>query len=290
MSDYEYNPDLQEDEIVEPTEIIEEPTAESESTETDDSQEGSDEVKEEPEFKPWKDKKLPESVPYDRFAEVNRERRELERRLSELESQRKEFDDLQKRAKEINTEADLNAKMSEMTIEEYNAHMLRLAEKRVEERFEARDRERIAREANEKLVRTYSDNVREYAVHQPEVVDAVNYLVELNLHPMVQNQIMKDPNAGELIYKLATSQSDLTAITGDPIDAVRHLGVVSSRLGVNAGSKSVLSTAVPKPVQPMKPVGSPKPIGTPQSARRTYSDAEIAQMSSSEYAKYRKKM
>ena len=288
--DYEYDPELQpQEDVIEPTEIIETEPVDQE-TDTEVPSDDVPETKEEPEFKPWKDKKLPESVPYDRFAEVNRERRELERRLTELENQRREFDELQKRAKEINTEADLNAKMSEMTIEEYNAHLLRLAEKRVEERFEARERERIEREANEKLVRTYSENVRIYAEQQPEVVEAVNYLVGLNLHPMVQHQIMKDPNAGELIYKLATSQADLTAITGDPIDAVRHLGVVSSRLGVNAGSKSVLSTAVPKPVQPMKPAGSPKPVGTPQTARRTYSDAEIANMSSADYAKYRKRI
>lgn len=272
----EENIELNEPIESEVTETYESPEVESESTEN--------EVEEKPVERPWR-KKEPESIPYNRFREVNEERKELERRLSEYETRLKSFEESKAKVSEINSIEDLNAKMSELSIEEYNSHLITLARKQFEQETEKRQEQERIQKFEKDLNDNFMSKVERASKSNPEVKDAVEYLGQYaqRIPPQTRYAMLTDDNAGEVIFEIATNPELLNFVmTANPIDVARKIAKLSSKYD-NASQNSTN-----EPVQAFVPksVGSPKTsTSSPAPGKRKYSDAEIAKMSSADYRK-----
>lgn len=274
----EENIEFAESEVVENNDIVESEVAESvESNET--------EVPEEkPADRPWK-KREPDSIPYNRFKEVNDERRELERRLSEYESRLKSFEETKAKISEINSIEDLNSKMSELSIEEYNSHLITLARKQfVQEQEKRQEQERI-----QKFEKDLNDNfvakIEKSSKSNPEIREAVDYLGQYanRIPPQTRYALLTDDNAGEVIFEIATTPELLNFVmTANPIDVARKIAKLSSKydnVSQNSTNETVQAYVPKSSLSPKTSQASPAP------GKRKYSDAEIAKMSSADYRK-----
>lgn len=269
-----------ESEVVEHNDIVE-----SEVSESVESNEAAEvEVPEEkPVERPWK-KKEPESIPYNRFREVNEERKELERRLSEYESRLKSFEESKAKVSEINSIEDLNAKMSELSIEEYNSHLITLARKQFELEAEKRQEQERIKKFEKDLNDNFMTKIERSAKTNPEIREAVEYLGQYAQRIPAQTRyaLLTDDNTAEVIFEIATTPELLNfIISSNPIDSARKIAKLSSKYDNQSSSESTsIQAFVPKSsLSPKTSQASPAP------GKRKYSDAEIAKMSSADYRK-----
>lgn len=277
----EENIEFAESEVVENNDIVESEVSESESNENNESE--SHEEQKEVE-RPWK-KKEPESIPYNRFREVNEERKELERRLSEYESRLKSFEETKAKVSEINSIEDLNAKMSELSIEEYNSHLITLARKQFEQEQEKRQEQERIQKFEKDLNDNFVAKIEKSSKSNPEIREAVDYLGQYatRIPPQTRYALLTDDNAGEVIFEIATTPDLLNFVmTANPIDVARKIAKLSSKydnVSQNSTNETVQAYVPKSSLSPKTSQASPAP------GKRKYSDAEIAKMSSADYRK-----
>lgn len=275
---------INEEVITEEVETVVEDTQESVETESETPAE--EPVKE---YKPWKEKKVPETIPYDRFAEVARERRELETRLREMEAKQKEYEEIKAKTNKITSIDELTSKMGEMSMEDYNRELVRLAKEDFKKDAEEQARIRNEKEAEQRILSTFETKITESSKVNPEIIQAVEHVAQFadRMDQNVRAALVMDDNTADVIYHIATTEGLLEKIlTMNPVKAIAEIGRLSSRF--DAKEVSIPAPSIPKTMP--KPTGSPKTtsVGTPSGGIRKLSDEEIGRLSSSEYAKARK--
>lgn len=277
----EENIEFAESEVVENNDIVESEVSESESNENNESE--SHEEQKEVE-RPWR-KKEPDSIPYNRFREVNEERKELERRISEYESRLKSFEETNAKISEINSIEDLNSKMSELSIEEYNSHLITLARKQFEQEQEKRQEQERIQKFEKDLNDNFVAKIEKSSKSNPEIREAVDYLGQYanRIPPQTRYALLTDDNAGEVIFEIATTPELLNFVmTANPIDVARKIAKLSSKydnVSQNSTNETVQAYVPKSSLSPKTSQASPAP------GKRKYSDAEIAKMSSADYRK-----
>lgn len=200
----EENTEFAESEVTENNDIVESEVSESVESNENNESESHEEQKEVE--RPWK-KKEPESIPYNRFREVNEERKELERRLSEYETRLKSFEESKAKVSEINSIEDLNAKMSELSIEEYNSHLISLARKQFEQEQERHQEQERIQKFEKDLNDNFVAKIEKSSKSNPEIREAVDYLGQYanRIPPQTRYALLTDDNAGEVIFEIATT-------------------------------------------------------------------------------------
>lgn len=267
-----------ETEVIEPVEaVVESPETETESHE--------EEVKQE--YKPWKEKSKPESIPYDRFSEVNRERRELERILSERESELARYKESENKVKEVKSISDIKLENFE-SFDEYQKARDAILVKEIETTFhrqsqEREDARRVA-EAEANLMKTFENRIAEAAKSNPEVTDAVNHISQFANHiqASVRYALLTDDNAGEVAYEIATTPGMLEfLIKSNPVDAQRKIDKISAKYDLKKESRS--SESIPTSMPSI-----PSQIKTPKSTNGSASGGKFL-TGNETIAEYRRK-
>lgn len=272
------------DEVIE-QEVVEQPVEqpiESESTET----ESTESVKEE--YKPWREKSKPESIPYERFSEVNRERRELERQLIERESELSRYKESENKVKEVKNISDIKLENFE-SFDEYQSARDAILIKQIEETYhkqaEERENNRRVAEAEASLMKTFESRIAESSKSNPEVTDAINHISQFANHipASVRYALLTDENVGEVSYEIATTEGLLEfLIKANPVDAQRRIDKISAKYDLKKESRSAESipTAMPS---------IPSQIKTPKSTNGAASSGKFltGNESMSEYKRKR---
>lgn len=272
-----------------------------------------EEVKEETTKKvePWKqpkpEAKVPDRIPYDRFKDVVDEKNvylnksmELERKLAELETRQKELTTV-KMPEDIKIEdytpetvgdylRDLQIATKNQTIKE------------VEERYIAREQERIAKEHHEAFVGQYANKIEESAKYNPDIKEAALYLEQMLapetghvLHSDLVYELMIDENAGELIYDIVTDEDLLKELfESNPKDMIRKIHKMSAKIDREARKSQSASSQPSKSQEPAVKVAEvkamPKKLDTPVKIKSDVTGGKVdpSKMSTAEYKRYMK--
>lgn len=263
------------------------PVVEEEQTEgnsdVENEQESQEQLEDKKEYKPWKEKKTPETIPYDRFAEVNRERRELERRLVEVEQRNREYEELKVKSASINSIKDLNEKMSEMSIEEYNINLVRLIKDDLQKEQDERDSKARIKEIEDKIFSEFTNRVDSASKKNPEIKEAVDHVSKFANYIPAETRyaLLTDDNSPDVIYEIATTEGLLESIIRmNQTDAIRRIAKISAKY--DSTSRPL---EIPRAMEQVKAVGTPKIPASSKPSIRRYSDEEVSKMTSSEYAK-----
>ena len=200
-------------------------------------------------FKPWEikaadedeapvDNKRKPAIPYDRFREVNEEKKAYAAQLAEYEKELATYREKQEQLAKIKTPADIK-------IEDYDDVEKYLADRDeaikaatvadIEGRFQQREIQRLEQQQNEAIVDRFSKNVEEAVKYNPDIAQAVGFLDQHahNLHPAVARELLIDENAAEVIHDIVTNQELLTKLfRANPDDAVRMINRISAKIDV----------------------------------------------------------
>lgn len=202
------------------------------------------EVPDEPEtpaYRAWeteeaKEKELPQHIPYNRFKEVNDERKTYLTRLEEAESKLAQYQEREEQVKKIKSPDDIK-------IENYTDPALYLkdlteatkyqAVLEVEERQRERDRQKAIDDKVKATNNLFTTNVNEAVKRNPDIKNAHAWFDKVadNIHPVVAYELMIDENVGELMYDIATNQDLVNEMfTSDPQSFIRKLHKMSARI------------------------------------------------------------
>jgi len=133
------------------------------------------------------------------------------------------------------------------------------------------------------LIKNFQANVEEAAKHNPEVVEAIQYIEGFadRINPHVRRALLTDDNSADLCFEIATNPSLLAiVVNGDPIDAVRAMAKWSAKF-----ERKTVATPIEKEVPEDIKAMIPKTIkGT-----ATRSAKKPEDMSISEYKAWRTK-
>jgi hypothetical protein len=263
--------------------IPEEVAQELESTENIEEQE----VKEPEVERPWKkEKTIPDTIPYSRFSEVNREKRDLELRLVEYESKLNQYNQLEQKTKEITSVEELASKVGEMDINEYTQTLIKLVEKQTDEKRQRQEDQARIQKIEQDISSAYISKIEEAAKKNPEIKDAAQYLTEnyaQYLSKETRYALVTDDHAAEVIFEIATNKDLINFIcTANPIDVTRKIARISAKYDSD-NSKPVSKPQAEAFVPKSTPTGSPKTTNSVPPTSRKYSDAEIAKMSLAQY-------
>lgn len=281
MSEFIENAEVEQENYETPDVDENESGSESDETETEQV-----EPKVEEKEYPWKEKKTPEQIPYGRFKEVNERKKELETRLAEYETRLRSFEESQNKVKEIGSVEELNAAMSELSIEEYNAHLINLARKSFEaEQSKKEEKSRIEKIETD-IREAVSSKIEKAQERIPEIKEAVTYLNQYAdyISPEARYAMLTDDNAAEVMFEIATDAALLEfIIKANPIDVQRKIARISAKYD---NAPIVNKPAKVEAFVPKTPVGSPKTAGNMAApGKRKYSDSEVAKMTGAEYRK-----
>lgn len=259
-------------------------------------------------FKPWEikakdedeapaDNKRKPSIPYDRFREVNEEKKAYAAQLAEYEKELATYREKQEQLAKIKTPADIK-------IEDYDDVEKYLADRDeaikaatvadIEGRFQQREIQRLEQQQNEAIVDRFSKNVEEAVKYNPDIAQAVGFLDQHahNLHPAVARELLIDENAAEVIHDIVTNQELLTKLfRANPDDAVRMINRISAKIDV--ASRRVDRTAgtdteveVPTALTTTAKV-APKGIPVTVKSGGKAPTKDVGKMSLAEYRKFK---
>lgn len=238
------------------------------------AQEGQEAAQETPEakpFRPWeedagKEEQEPAKIPYSRFKEVNEERRAHQARVGELEAELEKFRSRSEELEKIKSPDDIKPsdyKSPEEFLKARDLAIKNAAIKEVEERFIARESQRLEAERNAQIVSRFESNVEEASKANPEIRQAVAYLDKYahNLHPSVARELLEDENAGAVIHAITTNQEHLNKLfRASPSEAVRMIHKLSAKLDGTPSQGTAASAQAREsatPPQALKPSGVP---------------------------------
>lgn len=222
-------------------------------------------------FRPWeeeagKDEQEPAKIPYSRFKEVNEERRAHQARVGELEAELEKFRSRSEELEKIKSPDDIKPgdfKSPEEFLRARDLAIKNAAIKEVEERFIARESQRLELERNAQIMSRFESNIEEASKANPEIRQAAAYLDKYahNLHPSVARELLEDENAGAVIHAITTNQEHLNKLfRASPSEAVRMIHKLSAKLdgtpsqGTAAGGQAREQATPP---QALKPGGVP---------------------------------
>lgn len=272
-----------------PTETVETKVDTDNDTETNDKQlESKSEEKEE--FKPWKkvaEKKEPEVIPYQRFKEINDERKAYQSKLEEYEKELSELKSAKEKIEKIKGPEDINIGDYD-DVDSYMKDVIeatkRAAVADVERNYQEREIQRVREAQSAEIVSNFQKNVEESIKFNPEIKEAVSFIDNYadQLDPRIAKELLLDENAGEVIYDIVTNQDLLTKLfKGDTDDVIRLIHKMSAK--IDKGSRTVKEVEDREvPVALVKETLRPKTFKS--ESKSTTKDPE--KMSISEYRKY----
>ena len=177
--------------------------------------------------RPWKKKEEVEetSIPYNRFKEVNEERKAYREKLEQYEKELAQY----KTPPKEKTVDDIDpADFS--TVAEYlkarEDFVAEQTEKRFIERMDTMRRQKEAEEYQNNIVKSFQTNVEEAMTRNPEVVEAVQYLEKYSnrIPAEVRLAMLTDDNAGDLCFEIATNPKLFeTVMSGDVVKSIREI-------------------------------------------------------------------
>jgi predicted RNase H-like nuclease (RuvC/YqgF family) len=180
-------------------------------------------VEEQP--KPYKERKIPESIPYKRFQEVNHKVKEYESKTSELEYKLQEkekeiqkYMEKQENVRKYGSIEDIKANLNNMSPEEMVESLAAVMETRVGTQFEERKRkEEEARYTNE-LLTNFGRKITEAESRYPDIKEMVGYIEHHanQLHPMIRQKLLTDEYSADLIAEIASDQALLQSLIDSP--------------------------------------------------------------------------
>lgn len=255
-------------------------------------------------YKPWeldkqaKEDKLKEQhIPYDRFREVNEERKAYAAQLAKYEEELAGYRAKQEQLAKIKTPADIK-------IEDYESVDQYLADRDeaikaatvadIEARFNQREQARIEEAQNAVIVDRFNSNIAEATKYNPDIAQAVGFLDQYahNLHPAVARELLIDENAGEVIHDIVTNQELLTKLfRASPDDAVRMINRLSAKIDVGS-RRTKVADAPNKEVEvptALTTTAKAAPKGIPQTVKSTgkTTTKDIAKMTKEEYRAFK---
>lgn len=274
------------------------PTEPETTTAPETPAEGQEAAQQEPAekvFKPWeedsaKEEPEPAKIPYARFKEVNEERRAHQARVSELEAELAQFRRRAEDLEKIKAPEDVKPqdyKTPEEFLAARDAALKNAAIKEVEERFIAREAQRIEAERNAQIVGRFEKNVEEASKANPEIRQAVAYLDKYahNLHPSVARELLEDENAGAVIHAITTNQEHLNKLfRASPSEAVRMIHKISAKLDGAPYQGTAAPSDASAPPQALKPAGVPVTI----KGGAKVPTKDVSKMNMSEYREWKK--
>lgn len=239
-----------------------------------------EEVKEE--FKPWKEKKNPETIPYGRFSEVNAQKKAAEERTQELERELASIRNISEKTKAIESIDDLD--INDFTdIKEYQKALITVAQKEFEKEQTKKEETRRIQEIEQNITKEFTLKLEKAVAKNPEVKDAADYIGQFAAHIPAQTRyaLLTEDNPGEVMYEIATTPGLLEQISRmNPLDAARKIAKISSKYD-NVSESKVLD--IPK-VMPTTRTGTPNIKANVASGKIQYSD----NMSMKEYKAWAK--
>lgn len=252
-------------EIIENTseEIVDIVPVENEVT-TNDTEE---QVKEE--YKPWKEKKVPETIPYNRFSEVNAQKKAAEERTQELERELASIRNISEKTKAIESIDDLDIN-DFSDIKEYQKALITVAQKEFEKESAKKEETRRIQEIEQNITKEFLGKVERSAAKNPEIKDAADYLGQFAAHIPAQTRyaLLTEDNPGEVIHEIVTTPGLLEQIVRmNPLDAARKIAKMSAKYD-NVQEAKVID--IPK-VMPMK-TGTPNIKANVSSGKIQYRD------------------
>lgn len=204
-----------------------------------ESSESTEAVEKEQKFKPWtikKEKETEDHIPYSRFREVNEERKAYASRLEKLEADLAKYTEREKVLEKIKGPEDIdiaNYTDPNEYLKDLTKATKEQAIREVEERFLAREQEKIREQRQKEIVSQYESNMAKAIEHNPEVKEAAAFLDQYakNIHPDIAYELLMDENVGELIYNITTDQDLLRELfKGNPTDFIRKLHKMSAKI------------------------------------------------------------
>jgi hypothetical protein len=228
-------------------------------------------------------------IPYNRFKEVNDERRAHESRARELEQELTKYKERQDQLDKIKTPDEIDIK-DYTDPQEYlkarDAAIKHAAITEVESRFLARQQESIRQQQLQEIHTTFQRNVAESIKVNPEVKEAVQFLDQYagNVHKAILHELLVDENAGELIYDITTNQDLLNEMfRGNPGDFIRKIHKMSAK--IDRSTRSVVSSDedVPEALDLKDKIGAGIPAQIKGTAKGKKSPEK---MSNAEYRKW----
>lgn len=256
------------------------------------------EVKEK--FEPWKIKaesKTPESIPYERFKEINDERKAYQSKLEEYEAKIAAIESEKQKLAKIKGPEDINIADYD-DVDTYMKDVIeatkRTAVAEVERNYQEREMRRVEEAKSAEIVNKFQSNVSEAAKYNPDVENAVKFLDTYaeSINPRIARELLIDDNAGDLIHDIVTDQVLLNKLfKGDVDDFIRTIHKMSAKMDITArraGGASVAATkdasiAVPEALTKKPVVGIP--VTAKSSSKAPVKDP--AKMSQSEYNAWR---
>lgn len=238
--------------------------------------------------KPWVKKEELESdkIPYSRFREVNDEKRLYKEKVEQYEKELAELrEKVAPKKKEIEDPDELDPNDFE-TVKDYLKARDKVQEEKIQkafiERMENTKRQKEAEDYQKSIISKFQENVTEAAKHNPEVIDAIQYIEGFadKINPHIRRALLTDDNAADLCYEIATNRDLLKlVIEGDPIDAVRAMTRWSAKF---TRSEASPTNIVEEKLTDIKAM-------IPKTVKGTISNGkkDPAKMSMSEYKKWR---
>ena len=187
---------------------------------------------------PWKKKEEEQKIPYSRFREVNEEKASLRDKLMQTEAELNRYREREQQVTKVAEPTDLNIDDYpdiESYLRAFQELVINKAQIKFQEDLEIREAEKAHQRAINERDTNFVQNVHEAAKYNPEIINAVGYfaniLAKSPIHPAIENEIMLDEHAGELIYEITTDPELMKELyTSDPAASVRKLLKMSAKI------------------------------------------------------------
>lgn len=228
-----------------PTETVD-TKVETDNDNESDNKPSDDKVEEKEEFKPWKkvaEKKEVDVVPYQRFKEINDERKAYQSKLEEYERELAELKSSKEKIEKIKGPEDINIGDYD-DVDSYMKDVIeatkRAAIADVERNYQEREIQRVREAQSAEIVSNFRKNVGESIKYNPEIKEAVSFIDNYadQLDPRIAKELLLDENAGEVIYDIVTNQDLLTKLfRGDTDDVIRLIHKMSAKIDKGNGTE-----------------------------------------------------
>lgn len=209
---------------------------------------------------PWKKKEEEQKIPYSRFREVNEEKASLRDKLAQTEAELNRYREREQQVTKVAEPTDLDIDDFpdiESYLRAFQELVINKAQLKFQSDLETREAEKAHQRAIDERDANFVANVHEAAKYNPEIINAVDYfaniLAKSPIHPAIENEIMLDEHAGELIYEITTDPDLMKELyTSDPATFVRKILKMSAKItrdeakaqGTNNNTPSLRNTGI----------------------------------------------
>lgn len=257
---------------------------------TDENEEVVVEEPKKEEFKPWKEKKVPETIPYSRFSEIVAEKNAYADRIRENELKLAEYEKINQKVSKVNSIDELDINNFE-DIKEYNKAFAEVMRREIQQENEKIAEQKRIQDIETKIMTEFSNRISKASEKNSEIGEAAEYIGQFAQHIPAQTRyaLLVDENSPEVMYEIATTPGLLQDLVKmNPIDATRKIARMSAKY--DGKEDVVVPKSMPKQVAniPSQMSVKPKAAGTPNvRAEGTGGSRFSENMSMSEYRKLR---